>query len=39
MILDVCGLGIVECLFSFCFLASIVAAGGVVSVVCSSCLF
>ena len=39
MLLDESGLGVVECLSSFCFLASTVAAGGVVSVVYSSFLF
>ena len=39
MILDVSGLGIVECLSSFCFLTDTVAAGGVVSVVYSNFLF
>ena len=39
MILDVSSLGVVECLSSFCFLASTVATGGVVSVVYSNFLF
>ena len=39
MLLDVSGLGVVECLSIFCFLASTVAAGGVVSVVYNNFLF
>ena len=39
MILDVSGLGIVECLSSFCFLTGTVVARGVVSVVYSNFLF
>ena len=39
MILDVSGLGIVECVSNFCFLTSTIAAGSVVSVVYSNFLF